>query len=66
VYKDTNGIAGKSQDKFTTEKGLKVMVESLEKISDGVCDGSASGTKSFKEIVQTHVKHKTAGCQKDT
>ena len=37
----------------------------LDKISDGVCDGSSSGAKSFREIVQASDKHKTAGVQKD-
>jgi hypothetical protein len=60
-----NGMTGKSQDKFTTEKGLKVMVERLVKISEGVCDGSSSGAKSFREIVQVSEKHQTASNQKD-
>lgn len=41
------------------------MVEKLDKISEGVCDGSTSGAKSFKEIVKAHAKHTTAGNQKD-
>ncbi len=41
------------------------MVEQLDKISDGVCDGSSSTAKSFRDIVQTHSKHTTVGLQKD-
>lgn len=37
----------------------------LDKICEGVCDGSVSGAKSFKEIVQADPKHATAGSQKD-
>ena len=38
-----NILIGKSQDKFTTEKGLRALVDKIDKISEGVCDGSSSG-----------------------
>ena len=41
------------------------MVKKLDKIVEGVCDGSASGAKSFREIVQTTTKHSTSQNQKD-
>jgi hypothetical protein len=41
------------------------MATKLDKISVGVCDGSASGAKSFKDIVQVTTKHTTAINQKD-
>ena len=49
----------KSQDKYTTLKRLKVMINSLDKIGERVCDGSTSRVKLFRNVVQIEEKHKT-------
>lgn len=58
-------FAGKSQDKFATDRGLETMQTELTQIADGVCDGSSSGAKSFHTIVQNSAKHSKATLQKD-
>ena len=50
----------KSQDKYTTLKRLKVMINSLDKIGERVCDRSILRAKLFRNVVQVEEKHKTA------
>jgi hypothetical protein len=47
-----SGMTGKeSKDKYTVDAALKVLVKKLVKIKGGLCDGSSSGNKSWKDII---------------
>jgi hypothetical protein len=51
------GKTGKeSKDKITVDQGLDVMIEKLKLIQAGLCDGSSSGNKSFRDKVQSSNK----------
>jgi hypothetical protein len=47
-----SGMSGKeSKDKYTVDQALRVLVEQLVEIKGGLCDGSSSANKSWKDIV---------------
>ncbi len=46
----------KAQDKATTNKGLKYLVEKLEQIATSVCDGCANSNNTASNILQQHNK----------
>jgi hypothetical protein len=53
-----SGLTGReSKDKITVDLGLKKLISKLNKIERGLCDGSSSTNKSWKDIVQTSDKY---------
>jgi hypothetical protein len=50
-------ISTASKDKHATHTGLQHLVQQLDCIGGGVCDGSSSANKSWKELVKLNPKY---------
>lgn len=57
--KEQNMTGKESKDKHTVVKGLTKMVELIDNIKHGICDGSSSGNKSWNDVVQKSAKYET-------